>query len=55
MIVDLQHRWHILMMDGAAKAGGHPAAIVHSLIKWQIVAREICICHPSTPPEWPNF
>lgn len=33
MIVDLQHRWHILMMDGAAEAGGHPAAIVRSLIK----------------------
>lgn len=33
MIVDLQHRWHILMMDGAAEAGGRPAAIVRSLIK----------------------
>lgn len=32
------------MMDGPAEAGDHPAGIVRSLIKWQIVTQEICIC-----------
>lgn len=32
------------MMDGPAKAGDYPAGIVCSLIKWQIVTQEICIC-----------
>lgn len=32
------------MMDRAAEAGDYPARIVCSLIKWQIVTQDICIC-----------